>query len=88
MLTPKPYEQGKFRRRADGGPDMVAILRSLLEIASGMAYLHSLGVLHGSPQCCNGLVAQPGVLHGTCAVSMGVAVDTDQDDRFHPLQEQ
>jgi serine/threonine protein kinase len=39
--------KGKFRRRADGAPDMVAILRSLLEIASGMAYLHSLGVLHG-----------------------------------------
>ena len=45
-------EQGKFRRRADGEPDMVAILRSLLEIASGMAYLHSLGVLHGAPLCC------------------------------------
>ena len=51
--NPQPHiiEQGKFRRRADGEPDMVAILRSLLEIASGMAYLHSLGVLHGTPLC-------------------------------------
>lgn len=40
--------QGKFRRRADEAPDMPAILRSLLEVASGMAYLHSLGVLHGA----------------------------------------
>ena len=32
---------------------MVAIVRSLLEIASGMAYLHSLGVLHGAPLSSN-----------------------------------
>ncbi|KAK9822810.1 hypothetical protein WJX81_001964 [Elliptochloris bilobata] len=52
--------KGKFRRRADGAADMVAILRSLLEIASGMAYLHSLGVLHGDLKVENVLLKSQG----------------------------
>ncbi|CAL5221171.1 g3314 [Coccomyxa viridis] len=38
---------GRFHDKATGKPEMVAIYRCLLDIAAGMDYLHSLGVLHG-----------------------------------------
>ena len=64
--------QGKFRRRADEAPDMPAILRSLLEIASGMAYLHSLGVLHGArAACCQSIHCFLAVPTRWCALASG-----------------
>lgn len=42
---------GQFRRQAEGGgeglPNMDTILVTAEEIASGMAFLHSQGVIHG-----------------------------------------
>ncbi|KAK9915364.1 hypothetical protein WJX75_008098 [Coccomyxa subellipsoidea] len=38
---------GRFHDKATGAPEMMAIYRCLLDIAAGMDYLHSLGVLHG-----------------------------------------
>ena len=42
---------GQFRRQAEGGgegpPNMDTILVTAEEIAAGMAFLHSQGIIHG-----------------------------------------
>lgn len=53
-------DRGWFRTNRSavyGLPDLVCILATAREIASGMAHLHSLDILHGDLTCLNVLLA-------------------------------
>ncbi|KAL0035971.1 hypothetical protein WJX77_009876 [Trebouxia sp. C0004] len=52
----KACEQNRFRNKQDGKPDMVNIYKSLQDIAAGMDYLHTVGVLHGDLKGANVLL--------------------------------
>ncbi|KAL0043223.1 hypothetical protein WJX82_007959 [Trebouxia sp. C0006] len=48
--------QNRFTNRLDGKANMVNLYKSLQDIAAGMDYLHSLGVLHGDLKGANVLL--------------------------------
>ncbi|KAK9838332.1 hypothetical protein WJX81_005126 [Elliptochloris bilobata] len=51
----RAISSGLFRRR-NGWPDLDGMLRCLIDIAAGMDYLHSLGVIHGDLKGANCLL--------------------------------
>ncbi|KAA6425511.1 MAG: kinase [Trebouxia sp. A1-2] len=52
----KACEQNRFKNKQDGKPDMINIYKSLQDIAAGMDYLHTVGVLHGDLKGANVLL--------------------------------
>uniref|UniRef100_A0A383VHP9 Protein kinase domain-containing protein n=1 Tax=Tetradesmus obliquus TaxID=3088 RepID=A0A383VHP9_TETOB len=48
--------QGRFKRRDSQQPDMIGVYKALLDTASGLDYLHSIGVVHGDLKTCNVLL--------------------------------
>ncbi|KAL3133428.1 hypothetical protein ABBQ38_007295 [Trebouxia sp. C0009 RCD-2024] len=52
----KACEQNRFMNKLDGKPDMVNIYKSLQDIAAGMDYLHTVGVVHGDLKGANVLL--------------------------------
>ncbi|KAK9794907.1 hypothetical protein WJX73_003974 [Symbiochloris irregularis] len=51
---------GRFKVKSTGDPDLVCIYRCLIDIAAGMDYLHSVGVLHGDLKAANVLCKSTG----------------------------
>lgn len=50
-------EQHRFHRKAlQGRPDLVSVYRTLLDVVSGMQYLHGLGLVHGDLKPANCLL--------------------------------
>eukprot|EP00879_Flechtneria_rotunda_P007950 GHRR01008329.1.p1 GENE.GHRR01008329.1~~GHRR01008329.1.p1 ORF type:complete len:1448 (+),score=551.05 GHRR01008329.1:1287-5630(+) len=47
---------GRFIRRQDQKPEMIGIYKALLDTASGLDYLHSIGVVHGDLKTANVLL--------------------------------
>eukprot|EP00878_Enallax_costatus_P001186 GHUV01001328.1.p1 GENE.GHUV01001328.1~~GHUV01001328.1.p1 ORF type:complete len:1396 (+),score=459.68 GHUV01001328.1:226-4413(+) len=46
----------RFIRKEDGQPEMIGIYKALLDTASGLDYLHSIGVVHGDLKTANVLL--------------------------------
>lgn len=49
MVVQEAIDKGAFRQKGDshaGAPNMVNIMRTAIEIAGAMTYLHSLDILH------------------------------------------
>ena len=74
---------GHFRRSVEGGgegpPNMDMILATAEEIASGMAFLHTQGIIHGD--LTGGELAASRVLLGRTTV---VGADVEWNGRQHP----
>ncbi|KAK9825366.1 hypothetical protein WJX81_004837 [Elliptochloris bilobata] len=80
---------GQFRRPIEGGgegpPNMDMILVTAQEIASGMAFLHSHGIIHGDLTGGNILLTSwPANQHGFCAkiADFGLARDLEVKSRI------
>ncbi|GAB4819734.1 hypothetical protein N2152v2_006780 [Parachlorella kessleri] len=52
--------QGRLLWRRDGSPDQEAILRMLSDVATGLDYLHSVGIVHGDIKAGNLLIKSAG----------------------------
>uniref|UniRef100_A0A383VER0 Protein kinase domain-containing protein n=1 Tax=Tetradesmus obliquus TaxID=3088 RepID=A0A383VER0_TETOB len=47
---------GRFIPREDRQPEMIGVYKALLDTASGLDYLHSIGVVHGDLRSANVLL--------------------------------
>ncbi|WIA31940.1 hypothetical protein OEZ86_002799 [Tetradesmus obliquus] len=52
----RAVSRGKFVRREDRQPEMIGVYKALLDTASGLGYLHSIGVVHGDLKSANVLL--------------------------------
>eukprot|EP00775_Hariotina_reticulata_P008839 gene8839-9018_t len=52
----RAISHGTFIRRCDRQPEMIGIYKALLDTASGLDFLHSIGVLHGDLKAANVLL--------------------------------
>ncbi|WIA11808.1 hypothetical protein OEZ85_011900 [Tetradesmus obliquus] len=52
----RAVSRGKLVRREDRQPEMIGIYKALLDTASGLGYLHSIGVVHGDLKSANVLL--------------------------------
>ncbi|KAF6265892.1 hypothetical protein COO60DRAFT_768059 [Scenedesmus sp. NREL 46B-D3] len=52
----RAVSRGKFVRREDRQPEMIGVYKALLDTASGLDYLHSIGVVHGDLKSANVLL--------------------------------
>eukprot|EP00775_Hariotina_reticulata_P004708 gene4708-4959_t len=52
----RAINHGTFVRRSDRQPEMIGIFKALLDIASGLDFLHSIGVVHGDLKTANVLL--------------------------------